>query len=457
MRAHASRILLAVVCLASLPPAARAQDAATAPFDYKSPSRDVYLRFADETEAALRMDVLGVWFPRTVDTEHGGFRANFERDWSPAPSEGKFSVFEGRMTWVAAKVALRYPDLRERYLPFVRHGLDYLETRLWDAERGGFYWGLGDDGRVNDRFTDGKHLYGMSFCIYGAAAAYEATRDPRALELAKRGFAWIDAHAHDATNGGYHEWLTREGRVVAARPPDVRGDLVPVAGFPVGFKSMNTHIHLMEAFTELYGVWPDPTLRARLAELLEIVRDRVSVEPGAMGLYFTPDWRAVPGHDSYGHDVETAYLMIETAEAIGRKADAKTERMARMLVDHALAYGWDEQYGGFYREGTSFAEAEDTTKEWWEQVEGLNALLLMHERYRRETGVYWKAFQRQWAFLRDRQTDRAYRGLFEAVKRDGTPVTFRKAHIWKAAYHDGRAFMNVAERLRRLALGASGT
>lgn len=446
------RALLAILlCVAAVPSSAQAP----ASNEVVPPTRETYLRLAAETEAALRTDVLGVWFPRSVDAEHGGFRANFNRDWSPAPSEGKFSVFQGRMTWVAAQVTMLVPELRDQYLPYVRHGVDYLVNVLWDKEKGGFFWGLGDDGAVNDRFTDGKHLYGMSFCIYGAAAAYRATKDPRALELAKHGFAWIDAHAHDARNGGYHEWLTRDGRVVADRPPAVRGDVVPVAGFPIGFKSMNTHIHLLESFTELYGVWPDPTLGARIAELLEIVRDRISVEPGAMGLYFTPDWRAVPGHDSYGHDVETAYLMLEASEALGRKDDAKTERMARMLVDHALAIGWDDEYGGLYREGGTFGEAEDTTKEWWEQVETLNALLLMHERYCLETGVYWKAYLKEWAFIREHQTDREGRGLFEAVKRDGTPVTFRKSHIWKAAYHDGRAFMNVSERLRRLAENGS--
>ena len=188
--------------------------------------------------------------------------------------------------------------------------------------------------------------------------------------------------------------------------------------------------------------------------MLAIVRDRVCVEPGAMGLYFTADWRPVPDHDSYGHDVETAYLLLETADALGHSGDAKTERVARSLVDHALAYGWDDDYGGFYREGTSFGRAEDTTKEWWEQVEGLNALLLMHETYGRETNVYWAAYLKQWKFLEERQTDREQHGLFESVKRDGTPVTFNKAQMWKGAYHDSRAFMNVSERLKRLAKGA---
>jgi mannobiose 2-epimerase len=418
---------------------------------YAPPTKETYVKLAAEAEEMLRRDVLDVWFPRTVDVEHGGFHSNFTRDWRPAPGDGKFSVFQGRQTWVAAQVSMRRPDLREQFLPIARHGLDYLDGVMWDREAGGFYWGLDDAGRVTPRFTDGKHLYGMSFCLYAAAAVYKATKEPKALALARRAFRWMDAHAHDARRGGYFEWLTRDGRVVKGKDESGRVEAIPVSGFPLGYKSMNTHIHLLESFTELYGVWKDETLRRRLEELLSIVRDRVSVEPGTMNLYFTNDWRALPGHDSYGHDVEAAYLMLEASEALGRKTDAPTERMAKMLVDHALAYGWDETFGGLFREGTAAGEAEDTRKEWWAQVECLNTLLLMHERYGRGTDAYFKAFQRQWGFIRDRQVDREFRGLYDTVERDGTPTETPKARIWKAAYHDGRALLNVAERLRRLA------
>jgi mannobiose 2-epimerase len=170
-----------------------------------------------------------------------------------------------------------------------------------------------------------------------------------------------------------------------------------------------------------------------------------------MSLYFTDDWRAVPGHDSYGHDVETAYLLLEAAEALGRHGDARTERMARMLADRALARGWDDLHGGIFREGTTFGPPEDTGKDWWEQMECLNTLLVMHERYGRETPRYFERFRRQWAFVRDRQIDREHRGVFESLARDGTPTSTTKGKIWKAAYHDGRTLLNVAERLRGLA------
>ncbi len=419
------------------------------------PSKETYLALADEVDAALRRDVLDVWFPRTVDAERGGFHSEFARDWTPGGDrEGKFSVFQGRMTWVAAQIVMRRPELKQEFLPVVQHGVRYLNDTLWDRQYGGFYWGLDNDGRVSSLYTDGKHMYGNAFALYAVAAAYQSTKDPKALELAQKAFLWIDERGHDTRDGGYFEWLTRAGKVVEGDPQTVVLQPVPVAGFPIGYKSMNTHIHLLEAFTQLYQVWPDERVRQRLQELLAINRDRICVPPGVMNLYFTNDWRAIPGLDSYGHDVETAYLLLEAEEVLGRGHDPKTERMARRLVDHALAYGWDKTFGGFYQDGPTFGEPASRNKEWWVQLEGLNALLLMHERYGGQTDEYFKAFQQQWRFISHHQIDGEFHGVYEMVGPDGKAVNTDKGRIWKAAYHDSRTLLNVSERLRHLASAA---
>jgi mannobiose 2-epimerase len=419
--------------------------------EYLPASRETYLKFASETEATLDRDVLKVWFPRSVDDEHGGFHANFSRDWKPYGKESKFSVFQGRMTWISSQIALRRPARKEQFLPYAIHGVDYLTETMWDKEKGGFYWGLSDTGEISPLYTDRKQLYGISFVIYGLASAYQATNDPRALEYAQKGFRWIEEHAHDAKNGGYFEYLTRDGQPYEAHPETGIVELARGSGFPVGFKSMNTHIHLLESLSQLYEVWKDDLLRQRVEELLSVIRDKVCVNPGAMNLYFTNDWRAFPDHDSYGHDVETAYLMLEAEDVLGKGHDPRTERMARMLVDHALHYGWDSRLGGFYQEGTTMGEPERKTKEWWVEFEGLNALLLMHERYGRQTDVYFRAFQLQWNFIQKHQIDSDFHGVYPLVGADGIPATMAKGNNWKAAYHDGRALLNVYDRLNRLA------
>ncbi|HEX6804076.1 MAG TPA: AGE family epimerase/isomerase [Terriglobales bacterium] len=417
---------------------------------YLEPNPENYRLLATQAEAMLRRDVLAVWFPRCVDQHNGGFASNFTRDWKPDGSDGKFSVFQGRMTWISSQIAVRRPELRAQFLPIAQHGLEFLDDVLWDKQDGGFFWGLDDSGNISPSYSDGKELYGESFGLYGAAAAYEATQDPKALELAQRAFRWIDEHAHDHVNGGYFEFLRRDGTPVEAGS-DVSVKTVPVGGFLMGYKSMNTHIHLLEALTQLYQVWKEDTVRQRLEEMLAIVRDKICVQPGVMNLFFTNDWRPIPDHDSYGHDVETAYLMLEAEDVLGQPHDPKTLHMARMLVDHALAYGWDKEAGGFFGEGTTFGKPEDHRKDWWVEMEGLNSLLLMHEMYGHETDRYFRAFQQQWDWIKNRQVDSQFRGVYATVGPDGPMGSTNKGGIWKAGYHDGRALLNVTARLRKLA------
>jgi mannobiose 2-epimerase len=443
------RLLQPVVLWCLMAPVGYAQP--PAPFKYIEGNKTNYLKLADETDTMLRRDILGVWFPRTIDNENGGFHAEFNKEWQPTRSLGTFSVFQGRMTWISSQIVMHRPDLKDQYLPYVKHGVNYLNDVLWDKQYGGFYWGLDDKGQTNSFYTDGKHLYGISFGLYGVAAAYQATHDPKALELARKTFRWIDEHAHDAKNGGYFEWLTREGKVVAGNPDQVTLQGVPLAQFPIGYKSMNTHIHLLESVTQLYEVWKDEKVRKRLEELLAVVRDRVCVQPGAMNLYFTNDWRPIPDHDSYGHDIETAYLMLEAEDVLGRAHDSRTVHMAKQLVDHSLAYGWDEEHGGFYGEGITFGKPENKNKEWWVEMEGLNSLLLMHEAYGKQTDVYFRAFQKQWRFIQNYQVDGQNHGVYTLVGEDGTPIQDVKGSIWKGAYHDGRALLNVTDRLHKLA------
>ena len=453
--------LASVLLVAALgAPAQRPMQAAPKPdpITYLPVGKAAYQRFAAESETMLQKDILARWYPRSIDQVHGGFNADFARDWSPLPSHGKFSVFQGRMTWVAAQVVLYRPAQRDQYLPYVRHGADYLRNVLWDKQYGGFYWGLNDDGSISPTFTDNKQLYGVSFGMYGLAGAYAATHDAADLELAKKAFLWIDSHAHDAKNGGYFEWLTRDGRPMQAEPYEAVVKSLPGTDFPIGYKSMNTHIHLLESFTELLKVWPDPTLRARVEELQHVVRDLVTVQPGAMNLYLTNDWRAVPDHDSYGHDVEATYLMQEAQDVLSRVGatpsraeQERTEEVGRMLVDHALAYGWDSAHGGIYHSGPFMGKPVDLLKEWWVQMESLNSLLLLHERYGSSTDVYWKAFQLQWQWIQKYQVDHDFGGEYELIKADGTPLSPVKGRIWKASYHESRALMNVRERLDHLA------
>lgn len=413
-------------------------------------SADAYRRMAGQVETAWQRE-LDLWFPRCVDQQQGGFHPHFREDWTRGEQADKTIVFQSRMTWVCAQVALRYPNLRSRYLEYTRHGVDFLEKTMWDQAQGGFFWGLDAQGKIGPKYGGEKHVYGIAFALYGLSAAYEASRDDRALKLARKTFAWLEQHAHDPVHGGYHEALTRAGEPIVT-PPAGEAREVDMIGTAYGFKSMNSHIHLLEALTALQRVWPEAKVQQRLREVFAIVRDKIAVEPGCLNLYFTPDWRSLPDHDSFGHDIETAYLLIEAAEALHERDHERTWTVARSLVDHALRWGWDERHGGFYDKGSAFHPAWAREKIWWTQAEGLNALLLMHERFGHATPRYWDAFVQQWNFIAHYQVDPQHGGWYESVSDDGKPKPDQsKGTIWKAAYHNGRALMNVAQGLKRLA------
>jgi mannobiose 2-epimerase len=438
------RTALYGLAAAGIAGAARAQPAATS-----APGAAAYRRLAGEMDDNLRRHVVTQWFPRAVDRERGGFHQNYAEDWTFIPKGDRASVYQSRLTWLSAMAARRYPQEAGTWGDYSAHGLKFLAEHLWDAEHGGFYWGLEAEAPFRPERNGEKHVYGHAFGIYATATNYHATHNPQALALSRRAFEWLDAKAHDAVNGGYYESLDREGRPIltagTGSPRDALGTMA-------GQKSMNTHIHVLEALTALYEVWPDPKLRARLQEVFEIVRDRVATPEGYLHLFFQPDWTPVPRVVSFGHDVETGFLLVEASTALGRPDDARTWNVARKLVDRPLAFGWDEQHGGFYDEGDYAGKLTRTHKVWWVQAEGLNALILMHEKYGPETPRYWHAFNKQWAFIRDHQTDARHGGWFSRVEPDGeAPPGLIKSDRWTEGYHQGRALIRVSDALRRLA------
>ncbi|WP_043585946.1 AGE family epimerase/isomerase [Geminisphaera colitermitum] len=412
---------------------------------------------ATELEITFRTHVLDAWFPRCIDNTNGGFLCTFDRDWTPAPADQqpKTLVFQSRMTWVAAQVVLHRPDLAGHYRSVVRHGADFL-LRMWDAENGGFLWRLPP---LPDA-PQPKHTYGNAFALYTLAAASAALDDPALRDKAIATFHWLEQHAHDPVNGGYFDALNLDGTPIPIREPasTPRGAaLVDTIGTPFGCKSMNTQLHLLEAFTELFRIWPDPRLRARMDELLNIMLTRVYAWPGTQHINLTADWKSIPAPISFGHDVETTFLLTDAVAALGRPDDPATWRAGRALADHALRIGWDTTNGGLFNTGSTFlGPTPPFVKIWWVQFENLNTLLLLHERYGipDNNPVYWTRFVEQWRFIQNNLIDAQYGGWCRDISADGTFIPGPesvKGWQWKAAYHETRALLLTIDRLKRLA------
>jgi mannobiose 2-epimerase len=377
-----------------------------------------------------------------------GFIEDFDVKWQRTTGRNKSIVYQSRLTWTSAQAATRFPDRAEMYLTMTRRGAACLADTMWDKQAGGFFWTIGPDGKP---LTQTKQLYGHAFGMYALAASYQATKDPAALDLAKRAFQWMEDHAHDNANGGYFESID-----FANKPINTTANAV---GAGADQKSMNTSIHILEALSGLYQIWPDPAVKTRLAEMLDICRDNIYSEPGYLTQYLSADWKRTPSPDSFGHDVEAGFLMVEAAELLGRPDLDRFWTAARHLSDRAVKYGWDTTNGGLY-EGASMDSNGIVTgivgsqKVWWIEAEHLNALLLLHEHFGRETRAYWDAFVKQWAWIKESQVDHTNGGWWPYVRADGTPTSKSKADMWTECYHQGRAMMVVTERLRRLAAAA---
>ena len=426
-------VFSAAACLAADAPSTR-------------PVKETYLRIANEVEANLQKEVLEKFFPVTVDKQGGGFYENYSLNWTRTAGSNKSIVYQSRLIWTSAAAARLFPAQADLYLAMTRCGTACLTEKLWDKTGGGFYWQVGVNGQP---ISGTKEMYGHAFGIYALAASFQASKDQAALDLAKKAFKWLEEHSHDPVNKGYFEVIGADGK------PVIRDRDSNVVGAGTGQKSMNTSIHILEALTGLYAVWPDPLLKTRVQEMLEICRDKVYSEPGYLTQFFTSDWQRTSSPDSFGHDVETGFLMVEAADVLGQD-DPRAWTAARHLVDHAMQYGWDNQLGGLYDAGTLNTQGVvtgglRTEKIWWVQAEHLNALLLLHEHVGKETTQYWDAFIKEWDWITKYQIDHTNGGWWATVQAGGTPASRAKADMWTECYHQGRAMLNVSERLRKLA------
>ncbi len=418
---------------------------------------------SDDTHTAMTTffeDMMAAkWYPKAIDRQYGGFLSNLEYDWSPSSQQDKMIVTQARHLWSLSKLVELYPGKSE-YREYADHGYRYLRDVMWDREAGGFHNLRTRDGKPvesSDYYRE-KRTYGNAFGLYALAAYARMSQSEEALELSKKAFRWIERFGYDAENKGYFQFLIPGGA------PGDNGDPIPGTSDPARYpyKDQNTTIHLLEAYAELYRAWPNDTVRNKLNHLITLVRDTITTDKGTMNLFFHHDWRPVSFHDStqrdydldhvsFGHDIETAFLLLDAMEALGDPVDPKTLSVAEKMVTHSLEYGVDRTTGGLFERGY-YEDGNlviiDSSKNWWSQAEAMNTLLLFDsihpgQGYRRE-------FDRLWEYVDTYFLDHRYGGWYEmGIDRDPEFRTGRKAHIWKGPYHTFRSMLRCMEYLER--------
>jgi len=410
---------------------------------------------------SLNNGILDIWYPRTIDSISGGFLSDFDYKWEMKGPQNKMIVTQSRHVWTCSTVAEFYPEKKDHYLKIARHGFQFLKDKMWDEKLGGFYNLVDREGQVmksgkSDRVM--KEAYGNAFGIYGLSAYARVSGDTTALSLAKKAFLWLDRHSYDPQFGGYFQFMDADGT------PLKKG----YNGVPP--KDQNGSIHLLEAFTELYRVWPDPLVKERLLMMLSLIRDRITHPKGYLQLFLNEDLSPVSyrdsaeevrkknwyhDHISFGHDVETAFLMLEASEIAGLENDTLTLRKAKKMVDHSIENGWDKAVGGFYEAGYYF-KGQDTvtiikdTKNWWSQAEGLNSLLLMAKLFPDDRNNYKTLFLKEWEYIDKYLIDHEHGDWYpNGIDKEPQEKLAMKAQIWKGNYHTSRSLMNCLKRLKR--------
>ena len=407
-----------------------------------------------EIRENLECGIIPFWLERGIDRDFGGYLTCFDEAGRPSGDADKYIVTQTRMIWGFSALYEEYRD--ERLREAARQGYEFFTRFFWDPVHEGWYWKVDRGGRLLD---GGKVVYGEGFAIYALATYGRVFGDAKAVARAERTFDLLQIHCADTLRGGYFENLERDWTV--SEPGVAAGDR----------KSLDIHMHLMEAFTALVEATGKPTHRRKLEECIGLIlRHMVDHRHGCGLNQFDLEFRPIPAINirrtwnaeratgevvetptdttSYGHNVELGWLLNRASDVLGHAKD-RNNALIRAFDDHSLRYGFDHELGGVFRDGVHDGPALVYDKEWWQNCEVLIGYLDTYER----TGdpVYFDAFHKTWRFDKAHFINPATGEWRQLLRRDGTPIAADMGNPWKAIYHTGRAMLECKRRLERLA------
>jgi len=387
----------------------------------------------------FRAELLAIaewWCARAIDYPRGGFVGEVSVEDVVRPSAGKGGIYTARLLWFFSEFSRFSGDTRYHALAARAHS--YINRYLWDENYGGMYWQVDADGQV---LNDHKQLYAQAFAIYGLSAYYRLCGDAEVLRQAMALFELIQSRALDTEAHGYIEAFTRDW----SSRDDVRLSEQDLSA-P---KSLNTHLHILEAYTALYQVSPSMRVAKAIKHCLGFFREHIiDKEQGHLRMFLTRDWRDVSCSYSFGHDIETSWLMWEAVEALGDQALREQYRplvlaLAARVREQAIGNA-GEVWDGYDFQHRTLIKA----RVWWVQAEALVGLLNAYQLS--GDADYFQAFENVWAFIQRFQKDHE-RGewyWFSSLDQNRGEC---KAGFWKGPYHNGRAMMEVYRRLSAMA------
>ncbi|MBM1105154.1 AGE family epimerase/isomerase [Aurantibacter crassamenti] len=413
------------------------------------------LEFKKEAQQHLTKELLPFWFDRCKDVENGGFLTHFDKDGNDTGVDEKSMLGQARCIYSFA-AAHRAGYGEGKCLEYAKHGVDFLIEKMWDPEHEGFFWLTDRKGNIS---IDEKIIYGHSFIIYAFSEYTLASGDSRGLYYAEKCFDLLQKYGADTMYGGYFEMFHKDWTLKGAGAAG--GDR----------KTLDVHMHLMEAFTTLYECSGKEVHKRKLLELIDVLTTKIIHPKYLTGIpQFTADWKIAPqikfdivwGWDrfsedgiksspedntSYGHNVEFAWLLMHAIE-IAAIPFEKYNTIIQTQFDHALADGIDWEYGGVYVEGSHAGGVTDREKEFWQQAEMLIALLQACIVY--GTPKYLPVYENVHRFVFDKMINHDVGEWIPLLTRQGEPIWRHMSHNWKINYHTMRAVVQSIERMNTL-------
>lgn len=389
--------------------------------------------FKAEIKSELIQAILPYWMTRMIDHENGGFYGQIEGNNQLHTSAPKGSVLNARILWTFAAAYNHYNH--KKYLEVADRAYNYCREKFINNQNQGVYWSIDYTGNP---LETKNQIYALSFMIYGLSEYFIATQNEEALNYAKMLFESIEKYSFDPDQNGYFEafdenWIILDDLRLSEKDANEK-------------KTMNTHLHILEGYTNLYRIWKDEKLRKQLRNLIKVFINNI-IDPGSMHflLFFNSDWHPRDKEISFGHDIEGSWLLQEAAEVLeDNDLIDQTRQIALKMVDAVCKNGFDVDGGLFYELKPD--GSVDTDKHWWPQAEAMVGLVNAYQISR--NSKYLDQAIYTWQFIQDKVIDEKDGEWYFKVDKNGHPYMEEdKAGLWKCPYHNGRACLEILNRL----------
>jgi len=378
-------------------------------------------------------NILNYWLKNAPDEVNGGFWGEIDQNNRVIAGAPKGSVLNARILWTFSAAYNHRPD--DAVLQMAHRAYEYIIAHFIDPEFGGVYWSVDEKG---DQLDPKKQVYASAFAIYGLSEYYQASGIEAAKQQAIELYQLLVDKSYDHGKTGYLEAFTRDWQ-----PMD---DLRLSSKDVNEKKTMNTHLHVLEAYTNLHRIWPDEGLKKQIETLIDNFLDHfIDPDTHHLILFFDEDWNRKSDTVSYGHDIEASWLLLEAAEVIDDQIRGKQLKSICLQIADATSEGLDTDGGlGYEYEPTAWHLINE--KHWWVQAE---AMVGFFNAWRISGNPKYLNFSiDNWNFVKDKILDKQNGEWFWGIAADGSTMPGEdKAGLWKCPYHNSRACIEIIKRI----------